>query len=85
MSDTLLARVQKIAARTFRALGSEGLARVDLFVTPDEEVFVNELNTMPGFTYLSMYPKLWEASGLSYPDLIAELIELAVHRPTGLR
>ncbi len=85
VSDTLLARVQKIAARTFRALGSEGLARVDLFVTPDEEVFVNELNTMPGFTYLSMYPKLWEASGLSYPDLIAELIELAVHRPTGLR
>lgn len=85
VSPTLLSRVQKIAARTFRATGAEGLARVDLFVTPDEEVFVNELNTMPGFTYLSMYPSLWEVSGLSYPDLIAELIGLALARPVGLR
>ncbi|MDN5570233.1 MAG: D-alanine--D-alanine ligase [Propionibacteriaceae bacterium] len=85
VSDSLLARVQKIAARTFRAMGVEGLSRIDLFVTPDEEVFVNELNTMPGFTYLSMYPKLWEASGLTYSDLIAELIELALSRPMGLR
>lgn len=85
VSATLLARVQKIAARTFLAMGAEGLARVDLFVTPDEEVFVNEINTMPGFTRFSMYPGLWEATGLSYPDLIAELIELARHRATGLR
>ncbi|WP_232548097.1 D-alanine--D-alanine ligase family protein [Propioniciclava soli] len=85
LSDALLARVQRIAARTFTAMGAEGLSRVDLFVTPDEEIFVNELNTMPGFTYLSMYPKLWEATGLAYPDLIAELIELALHRPMGLR
>ena len=66
-------------------MGAEGLSRVDLFVTPDEEIFVNELNTMPGFTHLSMYPALWQASGLSYPDLIAELIDLALTRPMGLR
>ena len=81
----LLARLQRIGARTFRATGAEGLARVDMFVTPDEEIFVNELNTMPGFTYISMYPQLFEASGLSYADLIAELVRLALERPTGLR
>ncbi|MFT3875061.1 MAG: D-alanine--D-alanine ligase family protein [Propioniciclava sp.] len=85
VSGTLLARVQKTAARTFRAMGAEGLARIDMFVTPDEEVYVNELNTMPGFTHLSMYPALWEASGLAYADLIAELVELALDRPVGLR
>ncbi|QIK73372.1 D-alanine--D-alanine ligase [Propioniciclava coleopterorum] len=85
ISDALLARVQKTGARTFRAMGAEGLSRVDLFVTPDEEIYVNELNTMPGFTHLSMYPMLWDASGLRYPDLIAELIELALTRPMGLR
>ncbi|MDO5535108.1 MAG: D-alanine--D-alanine ligase family protein [Propionibacteriaceae bacterium] len=81
----LLARLQRIGASTFRALGAEGLSRVDMFVTPDEEVFVNELNTMPGFTYISMYPQLFEASGLSYADLIAELVRLALERPIGLR
>jgi D-alanine-D-alanine ligase len=81
----LLARLQRLGARTFRAMGAEGLSRVDMFVTPDEEIFVNELNTMPGFTYISMYPQLFEASGLSYADLIAELVRLALERPTGLR
>lgn len=85
IDGTLLARVQKLGARTFRAMGAEGLARVDLFVTPDEELFVNELNTMPGFTYLSMYPQLWAETGISYPDLIAELVRLALERPVGLR
>lgn len=85
VSATLQARCQKVAARAFRAMGAEGLSRVDLFVTPDEEVFVNELNTMPGFTRLSMYPMLWEASGLAYGDLITELITLAQQRSTGLR
>ena len=85
VASALLARTQKLAARAFRAMDAEGLARVDLFVTADEEIFINELNTMPGFTYLSMYPKLWEATGVSYPDLIAELIELALTRPMGLR
>lgn len=81
----LLARVQQIAASAFSAMDAEGLARVDLFVTPDESIYVNELNTMPGFTRLSMYPSLWAATGLPYPDLIAELVQLALDRPLGLR
>ena len=81
----LLARLQRIGARTFRAMGAEGLSRVDMFVTADEDILVNELNTMPGFTYISMYPQLFEASGLSYADLIAELVRLALERPVGLR
>lgn len=85
VSGALLARVQRLGARTFRAMGAEGLARVDLFVTPDEEIYVNELNTMPGFTHLSMYPQLWAETGVPYPDLIAELVRLALERPTGLR
>jgi D-alanine-D-alanine ligase len=73
-------RVQELACRTFAALGCEGMARVDLFLTPEGELFVNEINTIPGFTRISMYPKLWEASGLPYPALIARLIELALER-----
>jgi D-alanine-D-alanine ligase len=78
-------RVREVAVRAFEAIGAEGISRVDVFVTPDDEVVINEINTMPGFTPISMYPKLWEASGLSYPDLIDELIQLALERPTGLR
>ena len=72
----LLKELQKSAADAFVALGCEGLARADFFVT-DHGYFVNELNTMPGFTPLSMYPSLWQASGLGYAELIDELIELA--------
>ena len=71
--------------RTFEAVGCEGLARVDVFVTPDGEVVVNEINTMPGFTPYSMYPRLWEASGVGYAELVDELLRLALARPTGLR
>jgi D-alanine-D-alanine ligase len=78
-------KVQDIAVRTFEAIGAEGLSRVDTFVTPDNQVIVNEINTMPGFTPYSMYPLLWRESGLSYPELIDELIQLALERPTGLR
>ncbi len=78
-------RVRDLAVRAFEAIGAEGIARVDVFVTPEQEVVVNEINTMPGFTPISMYPKMWEASGLPYPDLIDELIQLALERPTGLR
>ena len=85
VSPRLLRRMQKVAVATFEAMGCEGLARVDLFVTPDDEVWVNELNTLPGFTRLSMYPSLWQASGVSDPRLIAELIDLALRRPLGLR
>ncbi len=80
-----LARVRDLAARTFDAFGAEGLSRVDFFVTPGGELVVNEINTMPGFTPHSMYPLMWERSGLGYPQLIDELIGLALDRTTGLR
>ncbi len=83
--DSVSERVRELAVRAFEAVDAEGIARVDTFVTPDGEVVLNEINTMPGFTPISMYPKLWEASGLSYPDLIDELIQLALERRTGLR
>lgn len=77
----LIARVQELARVSFRALGAEGLSRVDTFVTTDGGVYVNEVNTMPGFTELSMFPSLWQVSGLAYPDLIADLIGQALARP----
>jgi D-alanine-D-alanine ligase len=83
--DAIAAQVQDLAIRAFEAVGAEGLARVDTFVTEAGDLLVNEINTMPGFTPISMYPKLWEASGLAYPDLIDELIRLALERPLGLR
>ena len=78
-------RVRDYAVRAFESIGGEGIARVDVFVTPDEQVVLNEINTMPGFTPISMYPKMWEASGVPYPELIDELIQLALERRTGLR
>lgn len=71
-----LAEMRRIAARAFEALGGEGLARVDFFFT-GTEFFVNEVNTMPGFTPISMFPKCWIASGMPYDELITELIDLA--------
>lgn len=73
-------RVQELAVRTSRILCCEGMARVDMFLTPDNALFVNEINTIPGFTKISMYPKLWALSGISYPDLIDRLIGLAIER-----
>lgn len=73
-------RAQEVALRTYKALGCEGLARVDLFFTPEGEVFVNEVNTMPGFTTKSMYPKLWEASGKGYGELLDDLVRLALEK-----
>ncbi|MCK9793030.1 D-alanine--D-alanine ligase [Isoptericola sp. 4D.3] len=81
----VLDEVREVAVRTFEAVEAEGLSRVDVFVTPDERVVVNEINTMPGFTPFSMYPRMWEASGVSYAELVDELIQLALERPTGLR
>jgi D-alanine-D-alanine ligase len=72
-----LARMQQIAARAFEAIGGSGLARVDFFFTGTDFV-VNEINTMPGFTPISMFPSCWLASGLSYPELIDELIALGI-------
>lgn len=79
------ARMREMAVAAFEAAGCEGLARVDFFYTPQGEIVLNEINTMPGFTPTSMYPMLWAATGVSYPDLITELLELALHRRVGLR
>lgn len=76
LRDGELAEMQRIAARAFEAVGGEGLARVDFFFT-GTEFFVNEVNTMPGFTPISMFPKCWIATGMTYEGLITELIELA--------
>lgn len=77
--------IRALAARAFEALGCEGLARVDFFYDGPERIVINEVNTMPGFTPYSMYPRMWQRSGLGYPELIDELLRLALDRPTGLR
>ena len=80
MSDAEIAAVQQVGVRAFEAVDGKGLARVDVFLTADGGIVVNELNTMPGFTPISMFPKCWIASGLSYGDLITELIEGGLRR-----
>lgn len=73
--------VKELAVKAFKAVDCAGMGRVDFFLTKKEsQLYVNEINTIPGFTSISMYPKLWEASGVSYPDLIDRLIELALER-----
>jgi D-alanine-D-alanine ligase len=79
------AEMRALAARAFEAIGCEGLARVDFFQTADGRLVVNEINTMPGFTEHSMYPRVWAASGIDYPTLVDKLLQLALHRPVGLR
>lgn len=73
-------QIQALAVRVFQTLCCEGMARVDFFLTKDNQAVVNEINTIPGFTAISMYPKLWEVSGLSYGELIDQLIQLALER-----
>ncbi|WP_341728417.1 D-alanine--D-alanine ligase family protein [Brooklawnia sp.] len=77
-------QVRRVAAECFTCLEVEGLARVDTFVTSDGEVIINEINTMPGFTELSMFPSLWQVTGLDYRDLITDLIEQALTRPNSV-
>ncbi|WP_434621514.1 D-alanine--D-alanine ligase family protein [Arthrobacter sp. A5] len=85
LSDEVITRIRDLAAVAFDAVGAEGLSRVDFFVTDEGEIIINEINTMPGFTPKSMYPQMWAASGLSYPELIDELLQLGLNRKTGLR
>lgn len=80
LNQETLKKVQDYAIQAFKTLCCEGMARVDFFVTENEEIYVNELNTIPGFTKISMYPKLWEASGIGYSDLIDKLITYAIER-----
>ena len=75
-------RIRAMAVAAFKACDLSGLARVDFLMEPDgkRRIFLNEVNTLPGFTRISMYPKLWEATGISYKDLITCLIDLALER-----
>ncbi|MFJ7772514.1 D-alanine--D-alanine ligase family protein [Streptomyces sp. NPDC097107] len=79
------AEVQRQAVEAFDAASCEGLVRADFFLTEDDEFVINEINTMPGFTPISMYPQMWQASGVSYPELVDRLVQAALRRSTGLR
>jgi D-alanine-D-alanine ligase len=85
LDDSVVAEMQALAIRAFEAIGGEGLARVDFFLTDDGRLMINEINTMPGFTEHSMFPRVWAASGVDYPTLVDRLLQLALSRPTGLR
>ncbi len=80
LDEATTARVRELAASVFALAGCSGLARCDFFVEPGGEVLVNEINTMPGFTETSVYAKLWEATGIGYPELCDRLVELALER-----
>jgi D-alanine-D-alanine ligase len=80
ISPETLEEVQRLSIAAFRAIDASGLARVDFFLTREGRLFLNEVNTIPGFTSISMYPKLWEASGVPYTELVDRLIELAIER-----
>ncbi|MET3803844.1 D-alanine-D-alanine ligase [Nakamurella sp. UYEF19] len=85
LPDEITAQIKDLAVRAFQALDAQGLARVDFFVTDGGRVVINEVNTMPGFTPISMYPRMWGVGGVSYPELLTILIRTAVARGTGLR
>ncbi len=85
LSDALVREFQRLAVAAFRAIDAAGLARVDFFLEGDSRIWVNEINTIPGFTRFSAYPRLWEASGLPYPKLVDRLIELALERHAAKR
>ncbi|GII20700.1 D-alanine--D-alanine ligase family protein [Planosporangium mesophilum] len=84
LPDHVIEKIREYACRTFTALDGAGLARVDFFVTPELDVVLNEINTMPGFTPISMFPRMWAASGLEYPKLVSRLVRTALRRGTGL-
>lgn len=80
LPSEVISQIQYLAEKAFINLCCEGMARVDFFVTPENKIYLNEVNTIPGFTQISMYPKMWEASGLGYATLIDKLIELALEK-----
>ncbi|MHA6511572.1 D-alanine--D-alanine ligase family protein [Tessaracoccus sp. Z1128] len=84
VTPELATRLQELARRAYAAVDAEALVRADFFVT-DEGEWINEVNTMPGFTRISMYPTLWQEAGMTYPELVGRLIDLALTRPVGLR
>ncbi|MGV0742028.1 D-alanine--D-alanine ligase family protein [Mycolicibacterium sp. XJ870] len=84
IDDDVAEEVRRLAVRAFTAIDCQGLARVDFFLTDDGPV-INEINTMPGFTTISMFPRMWAASGVDYPTLLAAMVDTALARGTGLR
>lgn len=84
VDDEIADAVRELAIRAFKAVDCQGLARVDFFLTETGPV-LNEINTMPGFTTISMYPRMWAASGVDYPSLLATMVETALARGVGLR
>ncbi len=80
LPSEIIEKIQTTARKAFNLLGCDGMARVDFFLTKEGEIFLNEANTLPGFTQISQYPKMWQVSGLPYPDLLHRLIELALAR-----
>jgi D-alanine-D-alanine ligase len=84
IDDDVATRVRELSIRAFRAIDCQGLARVDFFLTEDGPL-INEVNTMPGFTTISMYPRMWAASGVDYPTLLAAMVDTALARGVGLR
>jgi D-alanine-D-alanine ligase len=80
LDEKTVKRIQNLAIEVFQTLCCEGLSRVDFFLKENGELIVNEINTMPGFTKISMYPKMWEIGGISYTELITRLLELAISR-----
>lgn len=85
LPEDISGEIRRQAVIAFEALDAEGISRADFFYTEEGEVMINEVNTMPGFTPISMYPQMWKATGIDYPELITELIALALERPAGLR
>lgn len=84
VDDEVAEQIRELAIAAFRAVDGQGLSRVDFFLTADGPV-INEINTMPGFTTISMYPRMWAASGVDYPSLLSAMIDTALARGTGLR
>lgn len=85
LPEAVSTQLRELAVTVFEALGCEGLGRVDFFLTEDGELYCNEINTMPGFTTTSMYPKMWAATGTDYATLVDTLIQQGLNRPLGLR
>nr|AIA17062.1 D-ala D-ala ligase C-terminus [uncultured bacterium] len=80
LSPAVTKNIQALAIQAFQTLCCDGMARVDFFLRNNEEIIINELNTIPGFTTTSMYPRMWQSSGIHYPDVIYKLIELALEK-----
>ena len=86
LDNAISLHIRQTALKAYQVLNCLGMSRVDVFLTEDNQVIINEINTLPGFTNISMYPKLWQSTGLDYQSLITKLIELALehHKKTAV-